>query len=635
MNSQKIILSHKKQLMVISGSFIFLALVAKFFSYQEGYRLSMAISALFGILPIGLQAYQAIKVKVISIDLLVTIAIFGAFAIGEYNEAAIVAFLFLFGHFLEQKTLEKTRSAIQSLVQLAPTTAWKFFEDTVEKIPIDEVEEDDLLLVKTGAQVPVDGVVIEGEGSIDESSVTGEAQRVAKKAKDQVFAGTILENGTLKVQAMRVGEETTFGKIIELVEEAQDAKSTTERFIDRFATYYTPFVLILALLIGVFSKDIRLAITILVLGCPGALIIGVPVSNVAGIGNGAKNGVLVKGSEVMQVFSRVDTMVFDKTGTLTNGKPSVSSVKSYGKSATNVLPFVARIEQESDHPLGQAIVKYVEKQMGNIEQYQVTNTTVIKGKGIIATVAGEKLFIGNRQLLSDQAISLSEVEADEQRLQQEGNSLVFVATKNEVVLLIGIKDQLREGVKETLQKLQEKGIKRLVMLSGDNQLTAESIGKEIGLSEIHGNLLPEEKANYIKKIQKEGQVVAFVGDGINDSPSLAIADIGIAMGNGTDVAVETSDIVLMQSDFKKLLYAFDLTKKSVLNMKENIGIALGTVLFLLIGLIFGYVYMASGMLFHELSILLVVFNSMRLLSYRQKKKKLDRNQLFKETEELN
>ncbi|GMC03993.1 hypothetical protein K4E_15260 [Enterococcus thailandicus] len=188
---------------------------------------------------------------------------------------------------------------------------------------------------------------------------------------------------------------------------------------------------------------------------------------------------------------------------------------------------------------------------------------------------------------------------------------------------------------ETLQKLQEKGIKRLVMLSGDNQLTAESIGKEIGLSEIHGNLLPEEKANYIKKIQKEGQVVAFVGDGINDSPSLAIADIGIAMGNGTDVAVETSDIVLMQSDFKKLLYAFDLTKKSVLNMKENIGIALGTVLFLLIGLIFGYVYMASGMLFHELSILLVVFNSMRLLSYRQKKKKLDRNQLFKETEELN
>ncbi|MGL9726762.1 heavy metal translocating P-type ATPase [Enterococcus sp. DIV0756] len=624
---QKKIVAHKKAITFVSGFFIAAAIAAKVLFHQVAvYDIGMALASILGAAPIAIQAYQAAKVKVVSIDLLVTIAVVGAFIIGEYNESAIVTFLFLLGHLLEQKTLERTRSAIQKLVKLAPATAWKLVGNDAQEVAIEEVAVGDRLLVKTGAQVPVDGLVMEGTGYLNEANITGESSPVFKENADQVFAGTILENGTLKIEARRVGEETTFGKIIELVEEAQDSKSLAERFIDRFAKYYTPLILVLAAIVGILTRDVRLAITILVLGCPGALIIGVPVSNVAGIGNGAKHGILIKGSEVMNTFSRVDTMVFDKTGTLTNGKPSVAFTKAYGHQAHDYLSLAAAIESESDHPLGKAIVAYV-KDKAKIAEIKVTNTVVLKGKGMSATADGVQLMIGNKALMQEQRISLpTVVEADVKQLQMQGNSIVFVAAENQVVQVIGIKDQLRSGVAETLDGLKQKGIQRLIMLSGDNQTTAEIVGKELALSEIHGELLPEEKSAFIRQLQEEGAVVAFVGDGINDSPSIALADIGIAMGGGTDVAVETSDVVLIQSKFENLVHAYRLTKKTVLNMKENIAIAIGTVLFLLVGLIFGYVYMASGMFFHELSILVVILNGMRLLSYHTKSSKLDRNQ---------
>lgn len=632
---QKEIIAHKKAITFVSGFFIVVAIAAKVLFHQMTvYDSGMALASIFGAAPIAIQAYQAAKVKVISIDLLVTIAVVGAFIIGEYNESAIVTFLFLLGHLLEQKTLERTRSAIQKLVKLAPSTAWRLIGNAAEEIDIDEVTIGDRLLVKTGAQVPVDGYVIEGTGYLNEANVTGESNPVFKEKNDQVFAGTFLENGTLKIEAQRVGEETTFGKIIELVEEAQDSKSLAERFIDRFAKYYTPLILVLAALVGIITRDVRLAITILVLGCPGALIIGVPVSNVAGIGNGAKNGILIKGSEVMNTFSRVNTMVFDKTGTLTNGKPSVAFAKAYGNQARDYLLIAAAIESESDHPLGRAIVEYV-KDTEKTAEIKVTDTVVEKGKGMVATADGVQLAIGNKALMQEQSISLPVVvKTDVEQLQLQGHSIVFVAAENQVVQVIGIKDQLRPEAAETLDKLKNNGIKRLIMLSGDNQTTAEIVGKELGLSEIYGELLPEEKSAFIHQLQEAGEIVAFVGDGINDSPSIALADIGIAMGSGTDVAVETSDIVLIQSKLEKLVHAYRLTKKTVVNMKENIAIAIGTVLFLLIGLIFGYVYMASGMFFHELSILVVVINGMRLLSYHIKNSKLDRNQFVMEQDSV-
>ncbi|MDN6409600.1 MAG: heavy metal translocating P-type ATPase, partial [Tetragenococcus halophilus] len=575
------------------------------------YQSFLIIASIIGVLPIFLQAYQALKVRVLSIDLLVTIAVFGAFLIGEYNESAIVTFLFLFGSFLERKTLEKTRTAIQSLTRMAPKSALKILDyGTSETVEIEAIAKDDRLLVKTGGQVPVDGVIDEGEGYLDEASVTGESKQRKKGKGDDVFAGTFLDNGTLKIKTKKVGEDTTFGKIIELVEEAQDSKSSAERFIDKFAKYYTPLVLILSLIVGILTQDVRLAITILVLGCPGALVIGVPVSNVAGIGSGAKDGILIKGGEVIDSFSKVDTFVFDKTGTLTLGKPSVAAIKSYTEDLSDSLKVVASVERESDHPLGQAILDYAKMS----SYLPVTQTNVVKGQGIKAILDDKKVLVGNKSLMNANNIKLTKkIQDDTHQLQISGHSLVMVAIDGQLSLLIGIEDQIRPGVKETLSHLKEMGIKELIMLTGDNQETAESIAEELGITKVYGNLMPENKADYIRKLQNDGHQTAFVGDGVNDSPSLTLSDIGIAMGGGTEVAIETSDVVLMKSNFEKLAEAYRLTKKTLRNMQENILIALTTILLLLLGLVFGYIYMASGMFIHELSILIVIFNGMRLL----------------------
>lgn len=615
MNIKQRILAAKNQVAIISGILILIALVSKFFLNESLiYEVSMIIASVLGFLPIGLQAYQAIRIKVISIDLLVTIAVIGAFLIGEYNESAIVTFLFLFGNLLEQKTLEKTRSAIKKLTQLAPASALKIKAHEIEKIDIEEVAVGDILLVKTGAQVPVDGVITQGWGHVNEASVTGESQLVKKKIGDSVFSGTLLENGTLQVRAEKIGEDTTFGKIIELVEEAQDNKSAAEGFITTFAKYYTPIILVLAVVLGWITQDVKLAITVLVLGCPGALVIGVPVSNVAGIGNGAQNGILIKGGEVIDHFKQVDTFVFDKTGTLTEGIPTVAKNIEYSNEFPHSVDYAASIEKESNHPLGRAIID-----LAKDSDQKVTNTIVVKGKGITATVDEHQVLVGNQKLLADYQIELpDQVQKDLTDLQENGQSIGLIVVDQQVTNLIGIRDQAREGAKETLANLKKMGAKRLIMLTGDNQRTAEIVGKELGLEEVYGNLLPEEKSRFIKKLQQTGNKVAFIGDGVNDSPSIALADIGIAMGNGTDIAIETSDVVLMNSDFNKLVQAYGLTKKTFLNMQENILIAIATVIFLMLGLVFGYIYMASGMLAHEISILIVILNGMRLLTYHKK-----------------
>ena len=534
--------------------------------------------------------------------------------IRNYEESAIVTFLFLFGAFLEQRTLNKTRSAIKELTEMAPESALKQMEDgEFAEVEVDEVDVGDILLVKTGAKVPVDGTVISGEGSINEASITGESIPVVKEEGSNVYAGTILDNGTIQIVADRVGEDTTFGKIIELVEEAQDSKSETERFIDRFSKYYTPAVLVLSFIVWLFSRNVELAITILVLGCPGALVIGVPVSNVAGIGNGARNGVLLKGSEVIRDFSRLDTMVFDKTGTLTVGNPSVSESVYYGDNIQEAMGYLASVERESDHPLAKAVLE----EIGETTVSPVENTEVIKGGGITAKVNGHRVAVGNVALMEQENVELNEeARADIERLVKGGNSLVLTSIDGELKILMGVRDQIRPGVKEDLQRLKRLGVKNLVMLSGDNQGTVEVVSRELGLTEAHGNMLPEDKSAYVKQLIEEGQIVAFIGDGVNDSPSLALANIGIAMGGGTDVAIETSDVVLMNSDFSRLPHALGLTKATARNMKQNIAIALGVVLVLLAGVLFSeWVSMSVGMLVHEASILVVILNGMRLLRY--------------------
>ncbi|MET2869598.1 heavy metal translocating P-type ATPase [Exiguobacterium profundum] len=613
---QRYILSKKNSITLISAILIALAFFGRFsLDNMAIFNWSLIIASILGVAPIVIQAYQALKVKVVSIDVLVTIAVIGAVLIQNYEESAIVTFLFLFGSYLEQRTLNKTRSAIKELTELAPESALKQMENgEFEEVDVDDVDEGDILLVKTGAKVPVDGTVLIGEGHINEASITGESLPVSKKVDSEVFAGSILENGTIQIRADRVGEDTTFGRIIELVEEAQDSKSEAERFIDRFSKYYTPAVLVLGFIVWFFSKDIELAITILVLGCPGALVIGVPVSNVAGIGNGARNGVLLKGSEVINDFSRVDTIVFDKTGTLTVGNPEVAEKEFYGKNTEEVLGYLASVERESDHPLAKAVLQDI----GETTFSTVEETEVVKGGGIVAKIGVHRIAVGNVALMEKENVKLSEkAKKDVERFEKNGNSLVLTAVDGELNVLMGIRDQIRPGVKKDLQKLKKLGVKNLVVLSGDNQGTVDLVARELGLTEAHGHMLPEGKSAYIEKMQAEGGIIAFVGDGVNDSPSLALADIGIAMGSGTDVAIETSDVVLMNSDFSRLPHALGLTKSTSRNMKQNITIAVGVVLVLLASLLFSeWMNMSIGMLVHEASILVVILNGMRLLRYR-------------------
>lgn len=618
---QRYILGKKNHITIISGILIVLGFLGRFAFDNLGLFIwSLAIASILGIAPIAIQAYQALKVKVVSIDVLVTIAVAGAFLIQNFEESAIVTFLFLFGAYLEQRTLNKTRSAIKELTEMAPESALRQTKaGDFEEVDVDEVDEGDILLVKTGAKVPVDGTVLSGEGHINEASITGESVPVTKKIDTGVYAGTILENGTLQIRADRVGEDTTFGRIIELVEEAQDSKSEAERFIDRFSKWYTPAVLVLAFIIWAFTQNIELAITILVLGCPGALVIGVPVSNVAGIGNGAKNGILLKGSEVINDFSKVDTILFDKTGTLTVGNPEVAEKKYYTDDVKDTLGYLASVERESDHPLAKAVLA----EIGETTFTPVDRTDVVKGGGIVASVAGHRIAVGNVSLMEQEQVSLSkEARADVKRYEENGNSLVLTAVDGELKVLMGIRDQIRPGVKENLQELRRLGVKNLVVLSGDNQGTVKLVAKELDLTEAYGNMLPEDKSAHLKKLQEQGQIVAFVGDGVNDSPSLALADIGIAMGTGTDVAIETSDVVLMNSDFSHLPHALGLTKATANNMVQNIVIAVGVVLILLVSLLFGdWMNMSIGMLVHEASILVVIFNAMRLMRYNLKGRK--------------
>lgn len=618
MRFQRFIQKHQTQITLISAILIATGFAIKYlFQSILIYNWVLILASIIAAVPIMLHAYQALRVKVVSIELLVSIAVVGAFIIGEYNESAIVTFLFLFGSYLEERTLSKTRQSIKSLTQMAPATATLLTADgSQEDVEIDAVDEGDHVLVKTGASVPVDGTVITGSGYLDESVITGESKAVAKTTGNNVYSGSILDNGTLTVEATKVGEDTTFGQIIELVEDAQDAKSPAESFIDQFAQYYTPAVLIIALFVFLFTRDFPIAITVLVLGCPGALVIGAPVSNVAGIGNGAKRGILLKGGAVMDDFAKVDTFVFDKTGTLTLGKTAVSQVKSYGDFGNAGLALVARAELLSNHPLGQAITNYVIQEHVAFADLSVTDNDTVKGQGLRATIDGHQVYVGNLKLMRANGVALTEMQQhDLNNVQQTGSSVVMAAVDGVLALTIGVSDTIRPGVKAQLQVLRDHGAKHLVMLTGDNSVTAQSVAQQIGIDEVHAELLPEDKVAYIKQFKTAGRHVAFVGDGINDSPAIATANIGIAMGSGTDVAIETSDVVLMQSSFETLVHAYSLSKKTVLNTKENIFIAIAVVVFLLIGLMAGFIYMASGMFVHEASILVVIFNAMRLIGY--------------------
>lgn len=613
---------HKNQITALAGLLIVIGFVLGTLGNENLQNIALIIATIISSVPIFIKAIQAIRMKAFSIDLLVSIAVLGALYIGEYTESSVVTFLFLFGDYLEMRTLEKTRSSLRELVDMAPQEAVVLREGgNSEKVAIEKVEVGDRIIIRPGGKIPVDGSIISGKASINEATITGESIPASKTVEDKVFSGTILDTGYIEIVAERVGDDTTFAKVIELVEEAQESKSKAEKFLDKFAGIYTPAVVVLAIVVYLFTQDLHLAITFLVIACPGALVIGAPVSNVAGIGNGARNGVLIKGGEIMDKFSKVDTLVFDKTGTLTKGKPEVTDIHTFNRLDEEfLLGLVAKAEMISEHHLGQTIVKAAQNQGIDLASMEQSDGEVIKGNGIKAQVNGHSIIAGNRKLLQSEKISL--VKAVEQYAvgrEKQGNTAIFIVIDGEIAGMISIADQIREDAYKALAQMRENGIKKIVMLTGDNKHTAKAVATALELDEFHAELLPEQKVNYVKELKNSGHTVAMAGDGINDAPAIATADIGLAMGEGgTDISMETADVVLMADKLMQFSHAYLLSKVTIRNMKQNIFIAVGVVAILLIGVLMGSVHLASGMFIHEASVLVVILNAMRLIRFNHK-----------------
>lgn len=614
----------KIHVVIISGILLLTAFLFHWFDFVFWKNTALIVATVVAGWSIAKKAIQSVMMKAFSIELLVTIAVVGALFIGEYVESAAVTFLFLFGAYLEVRSLEKTRSSLRTLMDMAPLEATVLKDGERRILSVEEIETGDRILIQSGEKVAIDGKVVSGQAHINEATITGESVPAGKEIDDQVFSGTIVDNGYIEVIAEKVGDDTAFSKIIELVEEAQEGKARTQKFLERFANVYTPGILILSVLVFIFSQNIELTLTFLVIACPGALVISAPVSLVSGIGNGARSGTLIKGGEVMENLAKIDAVVFDKTGTLTQGKPSVTNIRAFGMGEDALLKITAEAELISEHHLGQTIVKEAEER-GIALTNEPTDFAVEKGHGLYATVASDNVVIGNRKLLENNHIPLDEV-INQYAIQEEkaGNTAIFVGINNRVAGVVSIADQIRPEALDAIHQLKAAGVKETIMLTGDNRHTAEKVAAQLGIDTVFAEMLPEDKVNHIKRLKEKGHRVAMVGDGINDAPAIALADVGLAMGAaGTDAAMETADVVLMGDKLSRIPYAYDLAKTTVRNMKQNMFLAVGTVAILLAGVLLGKIFLASGMLIHELSVLLVIVNALRLVRYKQGSKNKD------------
>ena len=564
--------------------------------------------------PIAKRAMAALRYRTFSIDLLVTIAVIGALIIGEYVESGVVAFLFLFGAWLEQRSLERTRTSIRELVDAAPTTARIRRDGEEIEIDVTEIAEGDLVVIKAGDSVPVDGRIVEGVGHLEQAAITGEPVPVERAAGDDVFAGTTLDNGFLIVSASQVGDDTTFARIIELVEDAQDAKAPRQQFLDRFAAIYTPAVIVAAVLFGLIMRDASLGLTFLVIACPGALVIATPVAIVAGIGNGAKRGAILKGGDAVERLAGVDTMVLDKTGTLTEGRPVVTQVRAVQGTEEELLAVAASLELASEHPLARALVAAAREQ--DLDLHGPDQVEVLRGVGLTGVVGGRRVGVGSFRLV-DQPLS-DDLAAEVRAAEAQGGTVSFVVIDGELRGHVVIADALRPGVSEAMAALHRGGVKELVMLTGDNPRAAAHVAQQAGIDEVRAQLLPEDKVAHVKRLVDGGANVAMVGDGLNDAPALAAANVGVAMGAGTDVSVETADVVLAGNRLEQLAHAQRLARRTVAIMTQNTVIALATVVLLLTGVVFERVGMSIGMLVHEASVLAVILNALRLTRWQPK-----------------
>ncbi|HWQ40402.1 MAG TPA: heavy metal translocating P-type ATPase [Desulfosporosinus sp.] len=568
------------------------------------------------------SAYYAVKSKSLDMNVLMTTAAFGAAMIGQWLEAASVVWLFSLGIYLQTKTLDKTRDSIRSLMSLTPPEAWLKIDQDLVRTSVDDISVGDTIVIKPGEKIPLDGEIVFGASSINQATITGESVPVDKSEGDTVYAGTINENSSLEVKVTKLIEDTTIAKIIHLVEEAQGQKAETQAIVDRFAKIYTPIVFGLAILaiilppllgLGTWSEWFYKGLELLVIACPCALVISTPVAIVSAIGNAAKNGVLIKGGTFLEVAGTLKAIAFDKTGTLTAGKPKISKIITLAGSEQEIICIARTIEEHSQHPIALAIMDYAKA--NNIASQKADSFKAIVGKGAQASIGGTEYFAGKPNLFREMGLSIDrEVQECIETSQNEGNTIVMVGAKTEILGIILVADYVREVTVTALKKLKDVGIAQIVMLTGDNEGTARKVASETGVDRYFSELLPEDKVNTVKQLQQEYTIVAMVGDGINDAPALATANLGIAMGGaGTDTAMETADIVLMADNLEKLPYTIKLSRQALRIIKQNIWFAVIIKLVALVFIFPGWLSLWMAVVSDTGAALIVILNSMRLM----------------------
>jgi Zn2+/Cd2+-exporting ATPase len=574
------------------------------------------------------KAVRSLRVFAFDMNVLMSAAVIGAVAIGQHAEGAAVVFLFALAELLESWSLGRARRAVQALMQLTPEVAWVKRKGVFHEVTAKEVAVGETIQIKSGQRVPLDGIVLSGSSAIDQAPITGESMPVEKKIGDTVFAGTINKEGSLEVQTTKAAEDTTLARIIKMVEESQKQKAPAQRFVDVFAKYYTPMVMILAVLVGVippllfaasWTDWIYRALVLLVIACPCALVISTPVSIVAGLTAMARRGVLIKGGAYLEALGGLRALAVDKTGTITEGKPRVLSTLSLnGTSETDILRIAAAIDTHSSHPLAEAVVRRAHETgvaFDPADHYQART-----GRGAEASIAGHTYFVGNHHFAHELGICSEKLETMLAEIEADSKSVVIVGhrphanCKGEVLGILIVGDAIRPNAAEAVRLLHDAGIRKVVVLSGDNTRTANAIAKQAGIEEARGDLLPEQKIEEVRKLAASFGSVGMIGDGVNDAPALAAANVGIAMGAaGTDTAIETADVALMRDDLLMVSEAIQLGRRTLGVIRFNIAFAIGIKAVFLVLALLGHTSLWLAVLADMGATILVIFNALRLL----------------------
>jgi Cd2+/Zn2+-exporting ATPase len=630
---------------LICGSLLGIGFGLSYVSTLPGWvSLALYVSSyFFGGFYLVQEAYTEVKAGNFEIDFLMLVAAIGAAILGEWAEGALLLFLFSLGHSLENYAMGRARDAIKGLSDLAPKTALRKKDGTTEEVPVEELQVGDVIVIKPNSKISADGVVINGESSVNQAPITGESVPVDKMEYDdpesidedadsiddkhRVFAGTINGNGSLEVKVTKLSKDSTLSRLIKLVNEAEAQKSPTQQFTDKFEKYFVPSVLVLVVMLNFaflvidesFSASFYRAMAVLVAASPCALAISTPSAVLSGVGRAARGGVLIKGGRPLENLGILKALAFDKTGTLTEGEPRLTDVITFGDTEENELLKVAvAVESLSDHPLADAVVRDGKEKLGETDFPEAEDLESITGRGVKATIKDITVYIGNAELFEEaDGIKLSEdLKRSVEELEGEGKTTMIVRHGDRYLGMLGLMDTPREDAKEVIQKLRDMGLTHLIMLTGDNQRVADAVAKEIGIDDPKGNLLPEDKVEAVKKLREEEGDVAMVGDGVNDAPAMANSTVGIAMGAaGSDVALETADVALMADKISVLPFAIGLSRKTKSIIKQNLWISLGMVALLVPATIFG-LSMGWAVIGHEGSTVVVVFNALRLLAYK-------------------